>query len=228
MASQLTLYNAVASWSFVTNLNVISLVGNTGTQGMSKFDIGDKLTGASLYTMRSSTTKCINNTIQPYISNLYDIIFVTAATAKLDYAIMKAYNCISGDNCGTLSCTTYNSTLNSQAIDLYIDYAIDVEPGPITSLTLTPGDGNLIANFNAPSNIPVYGYGVSLWQGATKLTGGYILATNFVINGLTNGITYELRVQPVSYDYRFSSTVVSGTGIPKSACTTPACTFIIT
>ncbi len=227
MAAELTLYSPYASWSIsLGQLEVITLVGNSNTVGMCRIPIYQKLSGQSIYTYLKDTTFCISNTAsQNYIPSLYELTHLTYSSGRYDQAMVRAYHCSSGVDC---SCTSYeptpaDETLDSESSNIPIETAIGITPNPITNLTLTPGDRKLYVNWTEPSNsYAVYAYGMSLWKGTTQLASGYKFDFPFEITNLTNGTTYELKVQPVSHDYFFGTTV-SKTGVPGASCVDPSC-----
>lgn len=214
---------SVATWT--QGINVLALVRNTGSSdGYVRFITNTRDSLGYDWVYAGSEDKCIFKT-NNYINELGEIVYVTSPNGYVNYALIMAFPCETGSNCST-SCPTYASE-TSRNTNIPVSYALGVDPNPVTNLTLTPGDKSLTVNWTEPDNAPIFAYGITVYQGSTKLVGGYKSNIPFVINGLENGVLYTVNVIPVSDDYRFG-TWVSKSGTPGTVCNDPQCNINIT
>ncbi len=224
MVTSPTIKASASTWS--SGMNVLSLVENTGTAGYVRFITNSRISSSGTWVYAGAVNKCIMSTPNLYITQLYDYVYVPAAIGYVDYAGIFAYNCTTANDC-SVACPTYSTSYASTSGNISNGYAPGVPPTAVIGATTTPGNGSLVINFTSPVNPSPFAYGISLYDGATKLAGGYKQQTSFTINGLTNGKTYTINIQPLSDDYLFGP-ITTITGVPINPCTTPTCTFLIT
>ncbi len=223
MVTSPTIKDSVATWS--NGVNVLSLVENTGTKGYIRFITNTRDSPTALWVYASAKNQCILSTSNIYITELYDLVYVTSSVGLVTYTLISAYNCTAANDCST-TCSTYSTITASQLSMSYVNYSVGLTPDPITNLTLTPGDGKLTVNFTEPVDPLPFAYGIILYQGTTKLAGGYKILHSFDISNLQNGVSYTVNIYPITDDNYIGSTVTA-TGTPKVVCITPSCSFTI-
>jgi hypothetical protein len=99
---------------------------------------------------------------------------------------------------------TYSSTVNRQVIIGFVVKAgaqVDLAPAAPTGLAATAGNGSASLNWNDNSEIDMNGYNVyrSTTQGSAyvKLNSSLLTSSDYLDNGLTNGMTYYYVVTAV-------------------------------
>lgn len=205
---------------------MLVLFNNPGGYGFIELDA---LQGS---TIKGSTTSCADIRMSPF--NYLANIDISGLVQPIDY--IKAYKCNSDiqQNCGALppTCTEKALAQNYNTGGLYpISYNSSLPSTP-SGLTITSGDRSLIVSWNQvpdPSGqSEVFAYYFTVYDGGTKVIGGYIAAgnRNVTVSNLTNGKSYDIYIVATSHS-NVSSSPASGAGTPVAACATPACNFAV-
>lgn len=221
-----TIKDSVATFS--NGVNVLSLVENIGTKGYIQFITNTRDSPSPTpWAYASTKNQCIISTPNIYIQQLYDYIYVPSSVGLVNYALISAYNCVAANDCST-TCSSYNTSVVASELSIpTVNYSVGLTPNPITNLTLTPGNTKLTVNFTEPVNPSPFAYGITLYQGTTKLAGGYKTLHSFDISNLQNGVLYTVNIYPITDD-NYIGTTVTKTGTPAAQCTQPTCSFNIT
>ena len=173
---------------------------------------------------------CVENLANPYISNLYKIVNTYKSSPTLaSSACLRAYTCSSGENCGALECSAWNSSFASEKGNIPISIALGNVPIAVSNLSLTPGDRSISVSWgDVDQPTSIWAYDIILSQGETQLIKGTITEDNKIIGNLINGTEYTVSVRPRSFDgYNGPWTAQTATPIAPT-CTIPECIIIIT
>lgn len=206
---------------------ILVLFSNSGGYGFVRLEA---LQGA---TIKGSIELCDDVRVSPL--NYLEYIIIDGLIQPIDY--IKAYRCNSDSqqNCGVFppTCSGKVLTSNFNTGGLYpISYNTSV-PGVPSGLVITSGNGSLTTSWNSVSDpsgySEVFAYYFAIYNGSTKIIGGYLVAgnRNITISGLTNGVTYTVYVTSVSHS-NIGSSASSGNGTPKAPCVGPSCNFGVT
>lgn len=217
--------NAVIGTTNFSYITFLSLVENTGTDGMVLFRMFNKDSGTCTLVSAGDREQCIKSTIDTYIPGLYrKVVQYSLAGTTFSVGCARTYVCTTGDVCSPPSCTSYSTSSASINDNVNVDIGLGNTPDPVSNYTLTPGNMSITATWTAPSNAPIACYNISLFQGTTLLSSGFIKTTTKTIGNLTNGTTYIVEVVAVSDD-NYSSSVQSRSAVPVSSCAVPICGF---
>lgn len=205
---------------------VLVLFNNAGGYGFVRLEA---LQGA---TIKGSIEQCYDIKLTP-LNSLANML-LSGLVQPIDY--IKAYRCNAGSdqNCEASPPTCINKILTSNfnTGGLYPVAYNSSPPGVPSGLTITPGDRSLSVSWNSvpdPSGpSEVFAYYFAVYNGATKIVGGYLMAgvRNILVSDLTNGVRYDVYVTAVSHS-NVSSSPASGAGTPVALCATPACNFAV-
>lgn len=205
---------------------ILILFNNPGGYGFVRLEA---IQGAAV---KGSIERCYDIRTSPL--NLLASVLLDGIVQPIDY--IKAYRCNAGSdqNCEASPPTCINKILTSNfnTGGLYpVAYNFS-PPGVPSGLTITPGDRSLSVSWNSvpdPSGpSEVFAYSFAVYNGATKIVGGYLMAgvRNILVSDLTNGVRYDVYVTAVSHS-NVSSSPASGAGTPVALCVTPACNFAV-
>ncbi len=223
--------NVIATQSGGTVRCLIAIRNYLSTEGMVQTSIKGYSGGICLDAAYKVLYNCISPSVSTYISGVQWMLIGVFTPSTMPSALCVAtYQCISGENCPSQLCTTYNSTPYWSKINVYVDYGLGVIPNAVTNTSVTSADRNLVFRWTPPDNAPVTYYGITLYQETTSLQSGYIIYNSsggLSVSNLQNDVEYRLEVYGLSDDGRVGS-LVSITGIPASSCITPACNFNLT
>jgi ethanolamine utilization microcompartment shell protein EutS len=199
------------------------LINNTGSAGMVKTRVSE-YTGSCV--QKAEQTGCIE-AYNPYINGLYGWMPVQVFQV-LNSVCFETFSCSSGDNCATLSCSTWNASPYDAVNNIITDISIGNTPTAVGNLTLTPGNAQIAAAWQAPANTSIFCYNIRVNETITgiEVTAGSLTwnRNTVTVSNLTNGKSYNISVNARSYDgYLGPSTVKSAT--PLVTCTAPLCGF---
>lgn len=170
---------------------------------------------------------CVESSYSQYIPELYKLVnALKSATTSATSACLRAHICNVGEDCETMSCTTWNSSYSSMKSNILIENAFGLTPIEVSGLTLTPGDKSISATWgDINQTTSIWAYEILLEQGATQLASGARIKNVMLISNLINGSQYKVSVRAVSFDgYK-------GPWISKTAtageCEKPLCSINI-
>ena len=145
---------------------------------------------------------CVEQQNTTYIANLYQRVhaFKPATTTALSVCL-RAVACSSGENCDTITCSTWSSGYTSELTNIPMSDEFGNTPIAVSDLTLTPGNGTISASWgDVDQTTSIWAYEIQLLQGTTGMATGYITKNNITIGNLTNGTTYTVAVRAHSFD----------------------------
>lgn len=206
------------------------LLENTGSKGMFQNRGGDYSAGTCYLISGMELADCIETTINPYISELWKRSGVDKAVSPMpSSACLAVYNCVSGDNCETFTCTAWSSTPNSTATNLPVGYALGVTPGTVKNLKATPGDKTITVTYDEPGNAPIFAYWIQVKVKATgsEIIAGWVNRRNVTVSNLVNGTTYTVTIRAISDDVLLGNPI-SVDATPVAPCPVPTCSYSVT
>jgi len=167
---------------------------------------------------------CVESSYSDNITEIYKLVncFKSAAT-EASSACIRAYTCISGENCDILSCSDWKTSYNSEKNNIPIDNAFGITPIAVSNLTLTPGDKSISVSWgDYNQTTSIWAYEIRLDQGATRLASGFRTKNVMPITNLNNGTEYKILVRARSFD-GYNGPWTEKTATPLGDCTTPTC-----
>ncbi len=217
-------------------------VQNTGTKGMVKFQVynylgWDPITNQPICVLDPDLIKdvCVDNTLNPYIPDysgihrLWTLIYPIAKTVGTfpDKICIYPFNCISGDNCTALTCSTWNTVPGYYTSGVGLRTSQGVSPSAISNFKLTPSDKTLDASWAMPGTSPPYvGFKIIVTRvsDSVVLVNGYTLSSSIPITNLTNGIAYRVTISAISPEGLISTPTRITAAPIAPLCTTPVIT----
>lgn len=224
--------NVIATQAAGTVRCLTAIRNNLATSGMARTQISQYSGGNCITGTYIESFNCIYPSISTYISGVQSILLlgVFTPTPMPSALCVRTYQCVSGENCPGVTCSSYNTSPYQTKYNIPIDYGLGITPGVVTNISVTPGDKNLVFKWNPPTNAPVTYYAVDLYQGTIFLQGGFVIyntSGGLPVSGLTNGVGYRLEISAVSDD-GYQGPVVSISGTPIAPCVLPVCNINIT
>ncbi len=172
---------------------------------------------------------CVESSYSQYIPELYKLVNVfKSATTTATSACLRAHICNAGEDCDTLACTTWNSSISSTLSNIPMENAFGLTPIAVSGLTLTPGDKSISASWgDINQTTSIWAYEILLDQGATRLASGARVKNVMPISNLINGTQYKVSVRAVSFDGYYGPWI-NKTATPAAPCVDPLCNINIT
>lgn len=174
-----------------------------------------------------TTNWCIGQT-DLYIPEMYQLVNTYKPnTTTATSACLRAYTCNSGENCDTLTCSTWNSSYNSESNNIPISNAFGNNPIAVSNLTLIPGDRIISVSWgDVGQTTSIWAYTVILDQGATRLVVGSRVKNTMTISNLNNGTAYTVSVRAMSFD-GYPGPWTAKTATPVAPCVPPGCMITV-
>lgn len=226
MTTQPIIYLATGSKDSTSTL-ILALV-RTNVRGVAQLRVYPGSGSCTTEDTSMQTNSCIEAQDSTYIANLYQLMqaYKTSTTTS-NNACIRTYSC-SVEDCNTLTCTP-QSNYTTELTNVYFNPSSGLTPPTVADLTLTPGNGKIVASWSLFNNPTAWTFAIRLLQGTTRLADGYVDSTSVTIGNLNNGTEYTFRIWVRSYDGYLSAMTERKAipSIPPPACTTPSCTFSI-
>ncbi len=200
---------AATAYGDVNTLGAIILWTNPGGQGYTRLEL---IKDGSVV---SADEQCLPGRVAP-LHYKWSIFMTTPTPAYVD---VRAYRC-SGDpqqDCLASPPTCTELVAMSEINFIPVRPYDSTRPFIPSNLTLIPGDGQLEVRWDPVTNVEIFAYYLSLYQGETELVNGYFLSSvrDLVISNLINGAAYTVNVAALSHsDVQGDAASVIGTPTP--------------
>lgn len=197
-----------------STLGAIILWTNPGGQGYTRLEL------IKWGNVVSSDEKCLPGRVSPlHYKWSVDIPEQTPA-----YVDVRAYRCI-GDpqqDCIAFPPTCTEKVAMSEISSIPVRDYDATRPSIPSNLTLIPGDGQLEVRWDQVTNVEIFAYFLSLYQGETEVVNGYFLSNvrDVIISNLFNGAEYTVNVSALSHS-DIPGDAMSVTGTPTAVPCTP-------